>query len=227
MLAVSSVTLRRDLETLNQENLIVRTHGGAVLKSSEITEPPYAKRLMEHSSAKHSIAEKAISLLKNCESVFLDSGTTTYQIASLFAEDTAKVVITNALNVALELVRFPMLSVFLVGGELQSNSLSTRGTDAENQLRNFRVDVAFLGCNAISPTGCVLIGSTAELGIKNQIRKIARSVYLLADASKFDDHSLVSYASVTDFDGVITDKGLSDQAKNTLTRLGARVLIAD
>lgn len=227
MIDVSSVTLRRDLDEMSREGLIIRTHGGAVFKSSETTEPPYSKRLQEHGAAKRRIAEAAVSLLSEVSSVFLDSGTTTYEMACLFSEDTARTAITNAINVATALIKVPFLSVFLIGGDLQGNSLSTRGTDAENQLHNFRVDVAFLGYNAISSAGCVLIGSTAELGIKAQIRKIARRIYLLADSSKFDGHSLVSYANVIDFDGIITDGSVSEEVQKNMQRLGAHLIIAD
>lgn len=227
MFGVTDMTIRRDLDTLASEEGVVRTHGGAIYNGEgKLLEPSYATRATSQLSAKESIARKALKFFTHGMYVFLDSGTTTLHLAKQLSGTSGNTFITNGLNIASELITCRNLSVILIGGDLHSNSLATRGTAAERQLSDFRFDIAFLGCNAISPEGDVLVGNLTETGIKRQALKIAHKVYLLADSSKFDQYSLVSYASVKDFNGIITDNNIKKETEKRIIENGGKLIIS-
>lgn len=225
---VSEVTIRRDLDSLAKAGHIIRTHGGAMARKPRmVSEPPYSNRICQQATAKDQLATKALSLISPTDSVYLDSGTSSLHVASAFPSEASNTIITNGLDIAQELISRSRLSVIMIGGELKSNTLSTRGNGAERQLQEFQVEVAFLGCNAVSSIGQVMIGSTVEVGIKSIARSIGRKIYLLADSSKFNTHSLISYANVADFDGIITDAGLSKETRQSIENLGGTFIIAE
>lgn len=181
----------------------------------------------ENASSKHDIAQKAIQLIKPKQYVFLDSGTTTLNIAKLVPLDVMYSFITNGVNVAFELLARPYPNVIIIGGEIDLNTWSSRGPLAESQINNFHADIAFLGCNAISPDGSVMIGNLSEMGLKHKIMSISNQIYLLADSSKFDNYSLMAYASVKDFNGIITDNSLSQLIQSRITELGGNLIFPD
>jgi len=159
--------------------------------------------------------------------VYLDSGSTTFSIARHVTPALHCSFLTNGINVAAELLRLDYPSVISIGGEIHLNTWATRGAFAENQIRAFHADIAFLGCNAISPEGSVMIGNMTETGLKQAIREISNEIYLVADSFKFDTYSLTSYASVRDFDGIITDALLPEETRQRLKALGAKLIIAE
>lgn len=230
---VTDMTIRRDFDYLVTQGKIVRTHGGAVLSENSdsqkrITpEASYLTRVKENASSKHEIAQTAIQLLKPKQYVFLDSGTTTLNIAKSIPLDVTYSFITNGVNVAAELLSRPYPNVIIVGGEIDLNTWSSRGSMAEAQINNFHADIAFLGCNAISPDGSVMIGNVAETGLKHKIMNISNEIYLLADSSKFNSFSLMAYASVRDFNGIITDSSLPQEIRTRISELGGNLIFSD
>lgn len=227
LLDVSDITIRRDLDTLAASNKIIRTHGGAIINAGkDLTEPPYINRLSEQLPSKKSIGAKALEYMTG-ERIYIDSGTTTLCMAEQIPCSSPHVFITNGINIASELIARRSKSVIIIGGDLYSNSLATRGSLAEKQFNDLRVDIAFLGCNAISPEGDILVGDAIETGVKRHAMKFAQKTYILADSSKFDKYSLISYAVAQDFDGIITDSNLADGIRARLTDSGANLIIAD
>lgn len=228
---VADMTIRRDFDFLVSQGKILRTHGGAILADSGnkhervVLEPAYITRITEQASSKQTIASAAYQLIHPNQYVFLDSGTTTLSVAKLIPNDLPCFFITNGVNIAAELLSHPFPNVIMVGGEIDLNTWSSRGTLAEMQVNNFHADIAFLGCNAISPDGNVMIGNVAETGIKHKIMSISNEIYLLADSSKFEAYSLISYAHVKDFDGIITDNDLSETLRDKLTEAGGSIMI--
>ena len=118
----------------------------------------------------------------------------------------------------------PYPNVIIVGGEVDLNTWSSRGILAETQINSFHADIAFLGCNAISPDGSVMIGNLSETGLKHKIMSISNEIYLLADSSKFDSYSLISYASAKDFNGIITDNGLPEEIRSRIKEAGGNLI---
>lgn len=242
---VTDMTIRRDLNALAAQGKLIRTHGGAILVSPDREyvagaapapqpsgewqnlEPAYKARAREHSPEKATIAKTCIAMMAGKKYVYLDSGSTTYSIAQLVTPQLQCIILTNGINIAAQLLRQDYPSVVSIGGEVHLNTWSTRGTFAENQVRAFHADITFLGCNAISPEGSVMIGNMAESGLKQAIMEISHEIYLVSDSYKFDSYSLTGYASVRDFSGIITDSRLPEATRSKLESLGARVIIAE
>ena len=229
---VADMTIRRDFDLLASQGKILRTHGGAILTDSGnehermVLEPSYIKRITEQASFKQDIANTALQLIHTNQYVYLDSGTTTLSVAKLIPDNLPCSFITNGVNIAAELLSHPFPNVIMIGGEIDLNTWSSRGTISELQVSNFHADVAFLGCNAISPDGNVMIGNIAETGLKHKIMSISNEIYLLADSSKFETYSLMSYAHVKDFNGIITDDSLSQIIQDKITDTGGNIIIS-
>ena len=241
---VTDMTIRRDLNELAAQGKLIRTFGGAVLVSGEgervfspadsvpfsglrILEPAYMARVHAHSDRKAAIARACSSIMEGKSYIYLDSGSTTFSIARLASPAQRCAFLTNGVNIAAELLRRECASVISIGGEIDLNTWSTRGTFAENQIRALHADIAFMGCNAISPEGAVMIGNMTETGVKQAIMEVSHEIYLVADSSKFDTYSLTTYASVRDFTGIISDALLPAEIRRNLEALGAKICIAE
>lgn len=226
--AVTEMTIRRDLETLIKENpKIVRTHGGAMLANSgDQVELPYEQRMSENGDLKYNIAQTALSFVRHGQVLFIDSGTTTLHLARQISNEFNNTVITNGINIGTELLTRDWVNVILIGGDLRKNTHSTRGPLAEEQMRNFKVDVAFLGANAIGNNGNIYLANTSEIGFKKSVLYAAEEVYVLADSSKFNKFNLISCANGKEVSGIITDHNLPQDVRETLEELGINLIIA-
>lgn len=229
---VTDMTIRRDFDYLVSQGKIVRTHGGAILSETSDSqktmtpESSYITRVNKNAASKHAIAQTALTLINPGQYVFLDSGTTTLNIAKNIPLDASCFFITNGINIATELLSRPYPNLVIIGGEIALNTWSSRGSLAEAQINNFHADIAFLGCNAISPDGSVMIGNVTEASFKHKVMSISNQIYLLADSSKFESYSLMSYASVKDFVGIITDNNLPQNVRSRINDLDGNLIIA-
>jgi DeoR/GlpR family transcriptional regulator of sugar metabolism len=227
MFDVTEMTIRRDLDELAATYDIVRTHGGAMLKDlNESIELPYERRMEFCGEQKEKIALKALSLIKHQQTLFFDSGSTTYYMAQNIGNDRTNTILTTGVNLAPELLNRQNVSVIMIGGDLRRNTISSCGPLAEEQLRRFRVDIAFLGANGVGDDGNVYIGNSTEFGIKNTVMNIARETYLLVDSSKFGCSQFLYYANLSDFSGVIVDSGLSETTLKKMKKMGANMIVA-
>ena len=211
---VTDMTVRRDLDDLEQAGVLLRVHGGAILRMDKTgtaklrRETSYMVRVGQYQDRKEELAVLAASLIWSGSTVFLDSGTTTSAIAQRAPAQDSCTYITNGVNVAMALLERGCTRVIVIGGEVDLNTWSSRGTMAVEQVLRMHFDLAFLACNAVSQDGWVMIGNDSETHLKQSVIQNANRVYLVADSSKFDGYSLVSYAKVSDFDGIVTDSGL-------------------
>ncbi|MEG1017621.1 MAG: DeoR/GlpR family DNA-binding transcription regulator, partial [Oscillospiraceae bacterium] len=228
MFGVADMTIRRDLNRLAQDNNILRTHGGAILlQEDQITEPSYERRINDAGELKMSIAKKAMSYIKTGERIYLDSGSTTYYIAKQFPNAARNVIVTNAINVASEIISRSNINVVLVGGDLRGNTHSTRGALAMDILSRFKVDVAFLGANAIDENGDIYVANTTEVGMKNTAIQAAKLVYVLVDHTKIYSDSLLKYTNMADIAGVITDYAVSEEIVDNFRQKGLNLIVAE
>lgn len=227
MFDVTEMTIRRDLDNLAATYDIVRTHGGAMLSDiRQSIELPYERRIESQGDEKKRIAMKALSMIKHRQTLFFDSGSTTYYMAQNIGNDKRNTILTTGVNLAPELLNRQNVSVIMIGGDLRRNTISSCGPLAEEQLNKFRVDIAFLGANGVGDDGYVYIGNSTELGIKNTVMNIAKENYLLVDSSKFGCSQFLHYAKLSDFDGVIVDPGLSEDIMKKMKKMGANIIIA-
>lgn len=224
---VTDMTIRRDLDSLSSEYAIERTHGGAMLVTNRGEEPSYEHRIVSQSVLKEKIAKKALSLIRNSQTLFIDSGTTTQYIAKGITNENRNTIVTNGINIANEIINLDTVSAILIGGDLKKNTHSTRGALAETQVRQFRFDIAFLGANAIGADGSLYVGSTSETSFKRIVMNASSKTYVLVDSSKFNSYNLLSYANANEVTAVITDSNIDEGTKKLLEEYGINIIIAD
>lgn len=216
---VSQMTIRRDLETLSSSGVIERRHGGAVLKE-EVT---YREKNIANASAKEKIASKAITFIKTGDTVFLDAGTTTFQIAKMLAARKDLTIITNDVEIAYYL-RDAQPTLLLCGGLMQKETGSLIGDFTHQMLEQINFDVAFIGTSSIDQDFFCSTPSFSKSALKRTAIRKNNETYLVVDASKFNKSALVRTNPLEDFTSVITDKKFSIDEQRQLSDRGIRII---
>ncbi len=226
--AVSEVTIRNDLEQLEIKKLLIRARGGAMSVTHVVS---YDQQLGE--KHKLNIAEKivigkaAARLIKDSDTVIMDSGTTTLEIIKSLVPTLSNVtIITNALNIANQLVLSQNINLIIPGGVLRKNSLSLIGPLAEKSFKNFYVDKVFLGVDGFDTLNGISTPNLEEAYLNQVMIEVAREVIVVADSTKFLRKSLAFICKLDRIDTVVTDSGISDENKKRLEDAGIHVIIA-
>jgi DeoR/GlpR family transcriptional regulator of sugar metabolism len=223
---VSEPTIRQDLEKLEVEGFIVREHGGAFLKSVPQQVASFALQHQENMEKKISIGQKAAEFVQDWDSIILDSGSTTTEVAKNLTQKQHVKIVTNALNIALLLGSHPFFEVLVTGGEFKAPTLSLTGEIAANFFRQFHVDKLFLATAGISwETGLTYPG-LSDLPVKKAMIDSASEVYLVADSTKIGQAAFASLGGLDLIDYFITDSGITDQARGMFEERGVKVIIA-
>lgn len=209
-LNVSAMTIRRDLNYLEEKNKIIRTHGGAILNKTLLYERTFTEKESKNRLEKQQIAKQAVKLIEEGTTIILDSGTTTFEIAKLLKEWRNITVVTNDIKIATELMN-SQVKVIITGGELQNNIGALFGPLTENVIRNLHVDIFFLGAHAVHLEKGVMAPSFEKATIKQLMIEAADTTWLVADSSKIGEKSLTTVCELSEISGVITDMGLSEQ----------------
>lgn len=202
-------TIRRDLDALVRLGKAERTHGGARPIDGAMSEIPYAVKEGDHRAEKIAIARAAADLVRDGESVILDSGSTTYQVAAALRHRTDLTIITNDLRIGKYVATFPDVRLLVTGGELLGSVFTLVGERSVEFLADYSVDWAFLGADAIDPTAGVTNTNTLEVPIKRAMIAAAARSAVLADSSKFGHRALTRVAVLGEVDLIITDSGLA------------------
>lgn len=218
-LDVSPMTIRRDLLKLQKEGLIERCHGGAVSK----TEINYAEKSIKNHMQKEAIALRSMEFIRQGTTVFLDAGTTTYEIARHMMEMDDMTVITNDLEIA-ALMKGSKAELILCGGYVQKSTGSMYGYYATQMMADFQFDTGFFGAAAINEELQVLTPTIDKAFLKRQLVKQCRQSFLVVDASKFNRQGMNRINSLADYSGVITDYEFHESEKSLLQKTGARVI---
>ena len=203
---VSAVTIRGDLDSLAEAGTLVRSHGGA-LKRLDHHDVPIAVKETLHHGEKVRIGHAAARLIRQDETIILDSGTTTAEIARQlkFLKLKSLTVITNGLNIAMELANLPHIHVIMIGDILRQMSYSTVGPHAEQILRGLYADRLFLGVDGLDPDIGLTTPDVLEAQLNALMISVAREVTAVADSSKFLRRSLSSIAGINALHRIITD----------------------
>ncbi len=224
--STSAVTIRNDLNELHQRGLVLRSHGGAVLPDTIHRESPVDERLKAHAVEKRRIGALAATLINDGETIILDSGTTTLEIARQIKNKQGLHIITNGVNIAAELLDAPGVQLFVVGGTVRRESASISGHFTEAMLGEFSADKMFL-----SGAGCdiefgVSGGNLEETMVNRAMLSISREIILVADSSKFSRRSMARIAPFSEIDIVISDSSLGEDIQAGLRSLGCSLLLA-
>jgi len=225
--AVSTVTVRSDLEALARAGSVVRSHGGALPPAGPVTDAPLSIKATRHHDEKMRIAQAAVRMIRSGETIILDSGTTTAEIAAQIrqAHFEALTVVTNALNIAMALAGLPHVRVLMLGGMLRETSYSMVGPEAERALAKLTADRLFLGVDGIDPQFGLTTPDPLEAELNALMIRVSREVVAATDSSKFGRRSLSVIAPLRSLHKIITDKGVSRETVEELRALGLDVIV--
>lgn len=230
-LAVSEMTIRRDLIDLETEGRLVRTHGGAIAPEGTAAlafdreEPAFEQRLRQNNAAKEAIASVAASLLGTRQSVALDVGSSAFVLAARLRALSGIKIFTNSLRVASLLGR-ERRDVYLPGGEVRGDEMSICGPTAVAQFEQLWFDIAFIGAAGLTPAG-LFDYSLEDSELKRvYLRRSSRKV-LLCDAAKFNRLSLVQVSALDGIDMLITDAAPSGELAEALAGANVEVRLAN
>lgn len=221
---LSSMTLRRDLEALQDIGFAVKIRGGA--RSSEVSsliEPIYGNRAKEHLDSKRNIAAKALSYIETGRSVFLDSGTTVMELAKILP-DTKLNILTSGPNIALEILKKMSPAVNLIGGNINRDNLSVSGAQALSFVKSVNIDIAFMAPTGVTAENGFTCGNYTEFEVKRAIVKKANKVIVLMDGSKFDRSLPFTFATLKDIDVIVSDAEFTDSFLNKAKQNGVNVI---
>ena len=225
--AVSTVTIRTDLATLEAEGRLVRAHGGAIAPPSPAGGAALVTSLLRideratlNLDQKRRIGRAAASRVAPGDTILLDAGTTAVEIARQIARIEPLTVVTNALNVALELGAAPGQRLILLGGAYHAESSSTVGPLAVQALAELAVGTLFLGTQAFDAAAGLTDSTTEIAEVKRAMIRAARRVVLVTDSSKWGRASLHRVADLEEVDVLITDEALPAEARELCARLG-------
>lgn len=225
---VSEVTIRNDLKQLESKKLLIRARGGAMSIEPVVNfDLHLGEKHKLNMPEKGRIGKAAAKLFKDSDTVIIDSGTTAIEIVKNLAPSLNNVtIITNALNIANQLISSPNINLIIPGGVLRKNSLSLIGPLAEKSFRNFYVDKVFLGVDGFDTTNGISTPNLEEAYLNQVMIEVSREVIIVADSSKFLRRSLAFICKLDLIDTVITDSGISENDKKRLEDANIKVIVA-
>ena len=222
---VSGATIRRDLEFLERQNLIQRTHGGAISRSRVIFEPNYSEQMERFLEEKRRIGKEASKLVEEGEVIFLEASTTVLQLAKCIRGKRNLTVVTNSLDIARELEKSEGIDLILTGGTLKRRTHALIGPLAEVSLSQVRLDKAFVGISALDISCGITMATLEEAQTRKKIHEAANEIIVLSDHSKFGRQNFAYIAPINSIDVLITDKGIPEEMKREMERMGVEVRV--
>lgn len=232
-LKVSPATARRDLDSLAAQRLLSRTRGGATMEAVAYDLPTRYSR-DEHTAEKQAIARAACALVPKGAVIGLCGGTTSTAIAQALgmrrdlmepSNRPTLTVVTNAINIAVQLVVRPNIRVMVTGGVVNPRSYELVGPYTDVILQRVALDFAFVGVNGLDAEVGPTVSDEGEAAVNSLMSRRASETYIVADSSKIGNRSFATLSGYV-FSNLITDSGISDSDKAAFESRGTRVLVA-
>jgi DeoR/GlpR family transcriptional regulator of sugar metabolism len=228
-LAVSAVTIRRDLERLEEKELLIRTHGGAMALQNTLLEVAPEKSFSEKNEAfaaeKERIAEAASKLVNDGDAVLLTPGTTNMRLARLLIGKKELTLVTNAANIVTHIGSQSGIAIILTGGKLRDKSFAMVGPLADQALSGIRVDKLFLGIDGFDFKEGLTTPNLAEANTNRQMISIAKKVIVVADHSKFGKVTFSQIAPLGVVHTVISDRLIPEEVAQKIRDLGIELIL--
>lgn len=225
-LSVSRSTLRRDLVELEQMNRLIRARGGAIsMKNGTSHEPEIEYRKGLQQEEKHRIAEAALSFVHERDTILLDSGTTTMELAKLLGRFNSLMVATYDLYIAGELSTMNNISLVVAGGMLRHKSNTMVGYFTEKVISEIHADRFFLSADAIDVDHGCMCYSIEEISVKKSMIRSAKEVILLGDHTKFETIAFINVCSLNEIDTIITGSDIDPLRLARLREMGINVIL--
>jgi DeoR family transcriptional regulator, aga operon transcriptional repressor len=234
-LGVSAATVRRDFDHLAQQQLLTRTHGGAV-STATTNELPLRYKIARQAEAKLAIARTAAAMAPLGSTVALNGGTTTHEVARAIASrsDLAKdpqshriTVVTNALNIATELAVRPQVKIVVVGGVARPQSYELIGPLSDAILNQVAADIAFIGVDAVGPDVGAMAHHDGEASVNRNMAARADKVVVVADSSKLQRRAFALICPPSDIDVLLTESDPGKHVRSQFGDHGVEVVVAD
>jgi len=222
---VSAATIRTDLTLLEKKGDLKRTHGGAILVSPALFEMTNAEKEKLQITEKYRIGEYASTLVDDGDTIAIDSGTTMCCFAECLKSKKNLTVVTNDLKIAMIFENFPNVETILAGGIVRKGFACPVGTMTNEMIRRFNVDKSFVVGNTVNESLCVGTASATHADTKKCLMDIGKKKYLLVDSTKFNKSSLVSFASVADFEEIVTDINIDKDTENKIKELNKNLTL--
>lgn len=223
---VSEMTIRRDLRFLDREGLLQRVHGGAILHRGRSYEPTFPSRRNQNARQKEAIGRKAAALVNEGDSLALDVGTTTLEVARALVGVKNLTIITSSLPIANVLANAPGIRLILSGGIVREFELSMIGHVAARTFRDFRVDKAFIGIGGLDLQNGLTEYSLEDALVKQVIIDHAEQVIITADSSKLGQTCFAAVAPLSSIEVLITDTAAPPEFVEELQRKDIDVILA-
>ncbi|KYH33535.1 DeoR/GlpR family DNA-binding transcription regulator [Neomoorella mulderi] len=222
---VTEETIRRDLERLESEGYLKRTHGGAVKIASNQEETAFHIRNMRNRYEKQLIGRRAAELVQPGDVIAVDASTTALQFVHFLKDKKDLVVITHALKVVMALAGNPDVTVICTGGTLHPRTLSFVGPLVENALASYNIKKAFISCNGVTLEEGITESTEVQARVKAEMVRGAKEIILLADHDKFGTATLATVAPVTVVHTLITDSGTPEGEIERIRSTGIKVIV--
>ena len=219
MFNISEVTIRKDLEELENRNLLIRVRGGAIRlpKLNIAEEQATTEKKRFHYREKRSIGRMAATLIQENDTIILDSGSTTMEIAKNLHSFKQLTIITNAIDIAIELSKYKRFNVILLGGHLRDSSLSMVGPIAENTLK------IFLGVDSFNLERGVSTPNIEEANINQTMITMVKETIAVFDSSKVYKKSFAFIAPVSKLSAIVTDNNMPPDIKTQIKKMGVKL----
>jgi len=227
---VSEMTARRDLQELEREGLLRRVHGGAIYNLGRSYEPPLKTRSIKQTQKKQAIGQKAAELIFDGDSIALDVGTTTFEIARALHNKRNLTVLTASLPIANEIVASYSLEsdirLILTGGVVRAREWSMVGEFPSQMYTQLHVDKAFVGIGGISLEDGLTEYNLEDASVKWALLKSAHQIIVVADGSKFGQTTFAVVGPLSAVHTIITDSSAPADMLDELQAMGIEILIA-
>src|SRR5262245_28996962 len=224
VLGVSESTIRRDLEALDLTGSIKRTHGGAIYAGEVRSMPAFDERTGTAAAEKRAIGQAAAALLQDGDTVLLDGGTTTLEVARSLVGRRVQVV-TNSLPIAQLLASSQQTDLILIGGYIYPRTGVALGPLAIATMQSIRVRTAILGAGGIVPDG-IYNSNLLQVGTERQMRSCGQEGMSVADHTKFGRLALARLCGLDQVQSIVTDSGLAEEHRAMLESAGLAIHVA-
>lgn len=224
-LGVSHMTIRRDIKALEANGQVSSISGGVQMIERLTAEPTHEDKSHLAVEEKRKIAQKAFELIPETGSVFLEAGTTNFEIARLLKDREKLTVITNDMDIATYLMRDARCEVIFCGGRIIRNNHCTSGELTAQFIARMSVNIAFISASAWNHEGLTTPDEN-KIAVKLAVLRAAHQKYLVSDSTKYGKLGSFFITDITAFDAVITDDGLQKKAQSLIAQEGVRVILA-
>lgn len=220
------VTIRHDLTTLEQQGLLQRVQGGAVLPEQVSQSVDFSQRKKLNREKKIAIAAAAAELVQDGDTLFINSGSTTLYFAQQLKHRKNISIVTNSLSVAMELGQVPTFRVILLGGNINAQFAFTSGDDTINQLKLYRANHAFLSVDGICLDGRITTYHSDEAAVSRLMMERSNSTVVTADYSKIGKEGFTYISDGQQMNTLVTDPQAAPRVIESLQDAGVRVIVA-